>query len=224
MSARDVEPTRLDAAVAAMRGFVQRLPKGFKVGLVQFSDNATVLATPTADHERIAQTLDLLTPDAGTAIGDGLVTAVAVAKSSLAREGIVAPPGGKLPAAIVLLSDGKQTQGTMSPLAGATRARRAGISVDTVALGTSKGVLGYGPFAKRVAPDAPLMRAIAKDSGGTTATARDAGQLTTFYQRVRGSFGTEMRTRDVASWFAGVAALVLVAAVALGRAFSSALA
>ena len=38
MSARDVEPTRLDAAVAAMRTFVDRLPSRFKVGLVQFSD------------------------------------------------------------------------------------------------------------------------------------------------------------------------------------------
>src|SRR3954468_9968393 len=57
MSARDVEPTRLDAAVAAMRGFVRRLPKGYKVGLVQFSDTSNVLTSPTIDHERVAQTL-----------------------------------------------------------------------------------------------------------------------------------------------------------------------
>jgi Ca-activated chloride channel family protein len=224
MSARDVEPTRLDAAIAAMRWFVRRLPKDYKVGLVQFSDSSTVLAAPTVDHERIAQTLDLLMPDSGTAIGAGLLTAVAVAKSSLARDGVIVASGHRLPAAIVLLSDGKQTQGVISPMSGALRAKRAGIPVDTVALGTSHGVLGYGPFAKRVAPDAPLMRRIAKASGGSTATAHDSKQLTAFYQQVRGSFGTQMRTRDIASWFAAAAALLLAGAVGLGRLFADSLA
>jgi len=223
MSARDVEPTRLDAAVAAMRGFVRRLPSGFKVGLVQFSDMPTVLAQPTADHERIAQTLDLLTPDSGTALGDGLVTAVLLVKHSLAADGVLPVPGRRPPAAIVLLSDGKQTQGTATPAEGAARAKAAGIPVDTVALGTSHGVLGYGPFAKRVAPDATLMRAIAKTSGGTTAAARDTKQLSVFYRRVRSSFGTVTRTRDIASWFAAGAALLLLAAVGLGRLFGGAL-
>ena len=162
-------------------------------------------------------------PDSGTAIGAGLVTAVAVAKSSLARDGVIVASGHRLPAAIVLLSDGKQTQGVISPMSGALRAKRAGIPVDTVALGTSHGVLGYGPFAKRVAPDAPLMRKIAKASGGTTATAHDSKQLAAFYQQVRGSFGTQMRTRDIASWFAAAAALLLAAAVGLGRLFAGSL-
>src|SRR5262249_49390220 len=145
------------------------------------------------------------------------------ARSSLARDGIIVAPGHKPPAAIVLLSDGKQTQGLMSPMSGALRAKRAGIPVDTVALGTSRGVLGYGPFAKRVAPDAPLMRKIAKASGGTTASAHDAKQLAAFYQQVRGSFGTEMRTRDIGSWFAAAAALLLAAAIGLGRVFAGSL-
>jgi Ca-activated chloride channel family protein len=223
MSARDVEPTRLDAAVAAMRWFVRRLPKDYKVGLVQFSDYATVLAAPTADHERIAQTVDLLTPDSGTALGAGLVTAVAVATSSVAHDGVVVAQGKRLPAAIVLLSDGKQTQGVISPMAGAHRAKRAGIPIDTVALGTSHGVLGYGPFAKRVAPDAPLMREIAKATGGTTASAHNSKQLAAFYQRVGSSFGTKMQTRALGSWFAAAAALLLAGAVGLGRVFAGSL-
>src|SRR5579862_4042595 len=223
MSARDVEPTRLDAAVAAMRGFVRRLPKGFKIGLVQFSDTATILAQPTDDHERIAQTLDLLTPDAGTAIGAGLLTSVAVVKDSLARDGVVVPAGHRLPGAIVLLSDGKQTQGDVTPSAGAAAARHAGIAVDTVALGTAHGVLGLGPYAREVAPDAPLMRAIAHVTGGTTATAHDNKQLTAFYRHVGKSFGTERRTRDIASWFAAVAALLLMGAVGFGRALGGTL-
>ncbi|HUK45487.1 MAG TPA: VWA domain-containing protein [Gaiellaceae bacterium] len=216
MSARDVEPTRLDAAVSTMRVFVQRLPKGFKVGLVQFSDTSQVLADPTADHARISQTLDLLVPDSGTAIGSGIASAVALVKSTLAHDGVVRLTGRNRPAAIVLLSDGNQNQGLIKPLQAAAMARRAGIPIDTVALGTKQGILGYGPFAPRVAPDPPLMRAIAKATGGSTATAKDMKELSTFYRRVGKSFGHGTETRDVASWFAVAAAALLVAAVTLG--------
>ncbi len=222
MSARDVEPTRLDAAVSAMRGFVQRLPPGFKVGLVQFSDGSQVLAAPTADHERISQTLGLLQADSGTAIGTGLVTATRLARSSLTRDGVLRVPGRKLPAAIVLLSDGKQNQGQVKPLEAAALAKAVGIPVDTVALGTKEGILGYGPYAPKVAPDPPLMNAIAKLTGGRTATATDSRQLATFYKRVGSSFGHATETRDISSWFAGAAALLLVGAVALGRAWADA--
>jgi Ca-activated chloride channel homolog len=220
MSARDVEPTRLDAAVAAMRGFVQRLPKGFKVGLVQFSDISQVLSEPTADHERISETLGLLVADSGTAIGTGLVTATRSAQSSLTRDGVFRLPGRELPAAIVLLSDGKQNQGHIKPLEAAALARKAGIAVDTVALGTRNGVIGYGPYAPRVAPDPPLMKAIARITGGRTATATDARELATFYRRVGTSIGHTTETRDISSWFAAAAAVLLVAAVAFGRAWA----
>ena len=46
MRANDVEPTRLDAAVNAMRTFLDRLPKQFKVGLVAFSSEPEPLITP----------------------------------------------------------------------------------------------------------------------------------------------------------------------------------
>jgi Ca-activated chloride channel homolog len=223
MSARDVEPTRLDAAVAAMRTFVRKLPKGLKVGLVQFSDGPTVLAAPTADHERVAQTLDLLSPDSGTAIGAGLESATQLVRRSLRQAGYVRVPGHRLPAAIVLLSDGNQTQGTIQPLPAAQKALAAGIAIDTVALGTPHGVLGYGPYARRVAPDPPLMAAIAKVTGGKTATATDSEQLTAFYRGVGSSYGHATKTEDIASWFAAGAALLLVAAILLGRRMAGAL-
>lgn len=217
MSARDVEPTRLDAAVTAMRSFVDRLPRRFKIGLVQFSDSSQVLAVPSDDHERVNQALDLLVPDSGTAIGTGLVTATRLVQSSLARDGVVREPGRALPAAIVLLSDGKQNQGRITPLEAARRARAAGIPIDTVALGTPHGILGYGPYAPRVAPDPPLMRAIARVARGRTATAHDAAQLSGFYRAVGDSFGHATRKRPIASWFAAAGALLLAGALGLGR-------
>jgi len=219
MSARDVEPTRLDAAVAAMRGFVERLPQGMQVGLVQFSDSAEVLARPTVDHGQVAQTLGLLDSESGTAIGAGIVTASRLARSSLASAGVVRRPGQPLPAAVVLLSDGKQTAPGIQPLAAAAEARAAGIRIDTVALGTAHGILGYGPYAPKVAPDPPLMRAIAKATGGETSTARNQAELSGFYRSVRSSFGQVDRPRDIAAWFLAAAAVMLIAGVALGRAW-----
>src|SRR5262249_46816503 len=72
MSARDVEPTRLDAAAAAMRDFVDRVPKSVDVGLVEFSLEAEVLERPSADRELVRESLGYLFPEAGTAIGDAL--------------------------------------------------------------------------------------------------------------------------------------------------------
>jgi Ca-activated chloride channel family protein len=223
MSARDVEPTRLDAAVAAMRGFVQRLPDGFKVGLVQFSDSPQVLAVPTADHNRVLETLGLLVPDSGTALGDGLAAAVRLVRSSLAHDGVVASRGRRLPAAIVLLSDGQQNQGQIQPMQAAALARKAGIPVDTVALGTDHGILGYGPFAKKVGPAPRLMQQIAQATGGSTARARDTQELNGFYRRVGKSVGHGTRSRQLAAWFAAAAALLLAGAVAAGRFFGGAL-
>ena len=71
----------------------------------------------------------------------GLAVAVNVAKGAVGD----APRSkdGKRPAAIVLLSDGAQTRGTLSPLQGADLARQAGIRVFTIALGTNHGTLGF---------------------------------------------------------------------------------
>ncbi len=217
MSARDVEPTRLDAAVAAMRTFVNRLPKGMQVGLVQFSDYAQVLSQPTDDHEEVAATLGLLQSQSGTAIGAGILAAVGLARRSLAKYGVVRQPDHDLPAAVVLLSDGKQTAPGIEPLQAAGRARKAGVRIDTVALGTAHGILGYGPYAPKVAPDPPLMHAIAKATGGMTSTARSEADLARFYQAVGSSFGKTTRRRDISGWFLAAAAVLLLGAVAAGR-------
>src|SRR5581483_11349631 len=65
MRANDVEPTRLDAAVNAMRTFLDKLPKQFKVGLVAFSSEPEVLAAPTRDRQLVREALGYLMPEAG---------------------------------------------------------------------------------------------------------------------------------------------------------------
>jgi Ca-activated chloride channel family protein len=223
MRAADVEPTRLDAAAAAIRTFLDRLPKRFHVGLVEFSSEPEVLAEPTRDHQAVRDAVSYLSPDAGTAIGDGLAVATQLAESALARSGVHQRRDGKLPAAIVLLSDGAQNRGRLQPLEGARRAHDAGVRVYTVALGTPKGVVrfGFGPFGDTipVPPDPPTMRAIARATGGRSYTARSATKLESVYRQLGSSIGRRRELRELTSWFSGAAALLLIAAVGLGRAW-----
>ena len=223
MRANDVEPTRLDAATAAMRSFLDRLPARFKVGLVEFSSVPDVLSEPTRDRQSIRDALTYLAPDAGTAIGDGLKVAVEVAVSSLAREGVRRHPDGKLPAAVVLLSDGAQNRGALQPLQAARRAKSAGIRVYTVALGTPHGVVrfGFGPFSNAipVPPDPPTMRAIARVTNGQSFTARSAERLEGVYKQLGSSIGRRRELREVTSWFSAAAAVLLLGALGLSRAW-----
>ncbi len=223
MRANDVEPTRLDAALSAMHTFLDKLPKRFKVGLVAFSSESEVLVQPTPDRQLVRDSLSYLQPEAGTAIGDGLATSVRVALTSLRNDGYVRKPNADVPAAIVLLSDGAQNRGRLQPLQGAQRAHDGGIRVYTVALGTPDGVVsfGFGLFVNSipVPPDPPTMRAIARATGGKTFTAQSSGKLSSVYDSLGSSIGRRTELREITSWFAAGAAVLLIAALALGRAW-----
>jgi Ca-activated chloride channel family protein len=221
MRARDVEPTRLDAATAAMRAFLDRLPSRFRVGLVEFSSVPEVLAEPTRDHQSVREAIDYLSPDAGTAIGDGLDVATRLAQATLSRQGVRPNAHSKLPAAIVLLSDGAQNRGVLRPLDAARKAHRAGIRVYTVALGTPRGVVrfGFGPFGETVPvpPDEPTMRAIARATEAKSFTAKSAERLESVYKQLGSSIGRRRERREISSWFLGGAALLLLGALGAGR-------
>ncbi len=226
MRAADVKPSRLGAAQSAMQKFVSRVPSRVKVGLVSFSSGPNVLVIPTTDRAILGEGIDLLAPEAGTAIGDGLALAVQVAKASVGS----APrgPDGKRPAAIILLSDGAQTRGTLAALQGADRARDAGVRVYTVALGTDHGSLGIGPFGgygfgggptRRfpVKPDPVTLAAISRETGGKTYRAESAQKVNDVYKQLGSSIVSRHATREISSWFAGLAALVLLGSLGLAR-------
>jgi Ca-activated chloride channel family protein len=76
MGATDVQPNRLAAAQDAVGAFVAQLPVQYRVGLVTFSDSARLLVDPTTDRAVVEVALSRLRPEAGTAMGDGLRTAL----------------------------------------------------------------------------------------------------------------------------------------------------
>jgi Ca-activated chloride channel homolog len=237
MQARDVKPSRLGAATAAVRVFLERVPKRLQVGLIAFAGDPAVAAPPTSDHALVREALDTLEwyPSfGGTAIGDALAAAVRLGQQATGVEGNLAsvesapstPTRGLV--SILFLSDGAQTRGELLPLDGADRARVAGIPVYTVALGTARGTLrfnfsrppggfpGPNPFGPGrsvpVPPDPNTLRAIANRTGGEFFAARDSKSLNAAYSKLGSRLGRKPGKTEVTYGFlAGAAGLLLAA-------------
>lgn len=169
MLATDVAPDRLTAAKAAASSFIDKLPPGFRVGLVAFSTEARLVVAPTADRGQLRAALNSLRADGGTALGDAIGLSVdaadlaagptghpAAAPSSPspgssapadlpaappASPGSAADEGGAPLVATVLLSDGKSSTGLLEPLDAAKEAAARGVPVYTIALGTASGTV-----------------------------------------------------------------------------------
>jgi len=252
MEAQDVKPTRLAAAQKALHTFLAKVPARLKVGLVLFAGEAQVATPPTTDHALVGQAID----DAdyfhgfgGTAIGDAIATAVQVGLHSAGLNGssvtaasslrslaayvkvaavTAKPRAASTLVSILFLSDGHQTRGILSPLAGANKARAAGIPVYTVALGTTGnttmrgfpgsfnggGVIvpggGFGFGRRGLAPDPKTLHAIADRTGGKFYRARSAGAVQATYSSLGSKLGRRPGSIEITSWFLVAGALLLV--------------
>jgi Ca-activated chloride channel homolog len=226
MSAEDVKPTRLAAAQEAVRRFLAKVPDSYRVGLVTFSSEPYVAAPLTHDHNLVLQGLVYgSTFGRGTAIGDALARSVELLEPQADGEaagtgGAAAPPplprtpGAPL-SAILLLSDGAQTRGTLAPLEGARRAKSYGIPVYTVALGTPNGVLSIGGFERPVPPDPTTLREIAQTTGGEFFATQSEARLNAVYEDLASRLGEKQEWRELSFALVGAAALLALAAAGL---------
>jgi Ca-activated chloride channel family protein len=215
MSAKDVKPTRLEAAQVVVREFLHDLPKKFQVGVVSFSEQAEVLTPATDDRDLATYAINYLYPQRGTAIGDGLARGVEVARAASPRG-----PTRNRPAAILLLSDGSQTEGVLLPLEGAARAKSFGIPIYTIALGTPDGVVEFNRFGTSriipVPPDPTTLKAIASQTGGRFYEAESVGDLREAYERLGSLVSKVERKQEVTYAFLGTGIVLLLAAAAIG--------
>ena len=215
MQSEDVEPTRLEAAQTVVRDFLKGLPKRFQVGVVSFSETAEVVAPASEDRQLAIDAIDFLYPQRGTAIGDGLARGVEVARA--AETGLA---GRERPAAILLLSDGSQTEGLLLPMEGAARAKSFKIPVYTIALGTPEGVVEFNRFGENriipVPPDPATMRQIAATTGGRFYEAESVGDLRQAYQKMGSLVSKVERKQEVTFAFLAGGLVLLLAAAAIG--------
>jgi Ca-activated chloride channel family protein len=226
MLATDVAPTRLGAAKAAAATFLERADRRIRVGVVTFSGDVTVAASPTHDRDRLERAVATISPfqaGRGTAIGDALARAVELARVSFTEPGRTRTSAGAIPGAedavsILFLSDGRQNRGLLLPEQGAAHARDAGIPVFTVALGTNNAGNASGPFGGfNRTPDRATLRAIAQATGGEYFAARSARALSSAYEDLGSRLGRVERRSEVTVVFVAAAALALAAAVGLSR-------
>lgn len=225
MRADDVKPTRLAAAQAAIRSFADRIPAQLRVGLIAFSDSAEVVVPPTRDRAELLRGVDLLQPGFGTAIGDAISRAVQLARSTTAEPGRTSGPvlrdaDGRSLASILLLSDGSQTRGVLTPGQGADVARRAGVPVFTIALGTDGGMILVGPPGQRqlvpVPPDRATLGAIADYTDGQAYDAKTAKALDGVYKGLGSRVGREQVRHEVSAVFVALGALLAAGALGAG--------
>jgi Ca-activated chloride channel family protein len=170
MAADDLQPDRMAAARQAARAFVQALPDYARVGLVSFSTRARVDAAPTSDHTAVLRAIDRLTPDGGTAIGDGLDLALDQLAAGTADH--------PAPGLVVLLSDGQSSAG-IAPETAAARAASVHVKVYTVGVGQRGAVPVVHGQAVRL--DETALRQIATTTGASYFYAEESGKLQQIY-------------------------------------------
>ena len=134
MLAEDLKPNRIEAAKNVASEFIADRPND-NIGLTIFAGEAFTQCPMTTDHSSLINLLQSVRTDIaarglisdGTAVGMGLANAVSRLKNSKSKSKVV-----------ILLTDGSNNMGDISPMTSAQIARSLGIRVYTIGLGTNK--------------------------------------------------------------------------------------
>lgn len=182
MLAEDLKPNRIEAAKKMAMNFVDRRPTD-RIGLVIFSGESFTQCPITIDHdvlkEQISEIKSGLLVD-GTAIGEGLATAVDRIRKSNGKSRVV-----------ILLTDGVNNMGKIGPELALEVAKAYKVKVYTIGAGT-RGMAPYPvptPFGiqkqmQEVQIDEALLQKIAKETGGKYYRATDNKSLSAIYSDI----------------------------------------
>ncbi len=228
MSATDMEPTRMEAAKAAAREFVQRQPGNVEIGVVAFSDGGISVQAPTKDQDTILAAINRLTPQRGTSVGSGILAslnAITLDRGELPGNGdsltpvptlTPVPYGTYIPAAIVLLTDGENTTNP-DPLEAALAASQQGVRVYTIGVGSAAGTtLTVNDFTVFTQLNEPMLQQIASITDGMYFNAQSEEDLREIYENLDVQVVVKPEKTEITSVFTGVSVLLML----LGAAFS----
>jgi Ca-activated chloride channel family protein len=182
MLSEDFRPNRIEAAKDVALTFIEGRPQD-RIGLVVFSGESFTQCPLTIDHRILKELFKEVKSgiiEDGTALGDGLGTAVNRLRSSKAKSKV-----------IILLTDGVNNTGFIDPMAAADMAREFGIRVYTIGVG-SMGTAPYPfqtPFGVQyqqipVEIDEPLLQQIALTTGGKYFRAVNKLKLAQIYAEI----------------------------------------
>lgn len=214
MLAMDFQPNRVEAAKEVAMRFIANRPND-NIGLVVFAGESFTACPLTQDHATLINRLREMTPgmiEDQTAIGSGLATAISRLKDSKTKSKV-----------IILLTDGANNTGNISPKMAADLAKTFGISIYTIGVGSGAGEAPYpiqtalGVVVRNmpVDLDEPTMRQIADVSGGAYFRATDNESLLAIYKKIDQLEKTKLSTRNYHTTYEEFFVFVLAAALLL---------
>jgi Ca-activated chloride channel family protein len=236
MRATDIKPDRITAAKEAAKAFVEKQGENVKIGVVSFATDASIVQTPTLDHDLVMAAIDRLRVQRATAIGRAILTSLDAIWEDSGSEGdqpsavltqpqdpnapqtpakTAVPGAAKASASIILLTDGQNNQ-FPPPLAIIDQAISRGIRVYTVGVGTPAGaVLSLEGRSIRTALDETTLKTIAEDTDAQYFLATSDADLKKVYENLSTELVLRTQKTEVTALFTLVAAVFSIVASAL---------
>ncbi len=218
MLAEDLKPNRIEAAKQVAAEFISGRPND-NIGLTIFAGEAFTQCPMTTDHSSLLNLLQGVRTDIaargliqdGTAIGMGLANAVSRLKESKAKSKVV-----------ILLTDGSNNMGDLSPMTSAEIARSLGIRVYTIGVGTNK----VAPYPMPVAGgvqyvnipveiDTKTLSEIASATNGVFHRATNTTELHNIYKEIDKLEKSKMNVTEFRKRYEAYMPFAAVATVAL---------
>jgi Ca-activated chloride channel family protein len=174
---------RIAVVKSVVSKFIDERPND-RIGLIAFAAAPYIVSPLTLDHDWLLQNLERINVgigDDGTAIGSAIAAAVNHLRTTTAKSKVV-----------ILLTDGVNNSGKISPLAAAEAARALGVKVYTIGVG----VRGKAPIPVRdeagrvhvimanVDVDEKTLQAVANETGGQFYRATDTNSLQKIYEQI----------------------------------------
>ncbi len=214
MLAEDLKPNRLEAAKDVAAEFISGRPND-NIGITLFAGESFTQCPLTVDHTvllNLFQSINSGIVEDGTAVGMGIANAVSRLKDSKAKSKV-----------IILLTDGTNNKGDISPLTAADIAKSFGIRVYTIGVGTN----GMAPYPLRVAGtiqyintpveiDEKTLTQIAITTNGNSFRATNNSKLKEVYKEIDKLERTKLNVKQYSKrheeyqWFALIALLFLL--------------
>lgn len=218
MLAEDLKPNRLEAAKQVASEFIAGRPND-NIGLTIFAAEAYTQCPMTTDHAVLMNLFNSIRSDItlkgmledGTAVGMGIANAVSRLKDSKAKSKVV-----------ILLTDGTNNKGDISPLMAADIAKTFGIRVYTIGVGTN----GMAPYPVPVAGgveylnvpveiDGKTLAEIAEKTDGAFYRATDNKKLQQVYQDIDKLEKTKLNVKQYSKKYEAYSIFAFVAALSL---------
>ena len=194
MQATDYEPNRLEAAKKSAEILLNSLKEKDHVGIVTFETGATTAAYLSPYKEKVKEKLESIEVKEGqTALGDGLALGIDMASSIPNKKKVV-----------ILLSDGVNNAGVISPEEAVQFANVNTIQVYCIGMGSEgKVILGYDWFGnpQYAELDEETLQTIAKETGGKYYKSVNSQTLDDIYSNISQEIEREQEETNIKDWF-----------------------